>query len=222
MIMDKHTCKRRQIELAHRRSTLEDMVEKYPIIFHDSTPTNFKCIENCGGCCTTCYFFNEEYLNLPKKYHNYIYKTSYDRYQVKSINNRCVFSNPKGCHIQPFKPIRCKIYPYFFVVDETQKCIYVMVQSFSDWPNIMIDYDPEMCSTLCPGLFNGPDITKEISNLARPFLRRLLQEREESNFLHFFKDTEILINKTYIKLYLQNLTLRGYIPYMDKSGNWME
>lgn len=226
MIMSNNACRRRQKKLLGNIPQLTDMVENYPIIFHDTTPRLFECVEGCDGCCTTCYFFEDEFKVLPKKYHKHVHSNDelfLNDHQVTSTEKgRCIFSKVNGCQIHPYKPSRCKIYPYFFVIDETKECILVMCQSFSDWPDIMVEHKEGMCGTLCPGLLSGGSVEEKIKSYARPFLRNILREKQHSLFLHFFEDTDILLNEEMIKIFLMNIKHRGFIPYPHKSGKWIE
>lgn len=224
MVMSNGVCKRRQISLMGRIPDLEKMITTYPIYFHETTPKTFKCVDGCGGCCTTAFFFDDEYRKLPKSYHKGVTRGLLNEKQVISdkITGLCTFCKPKGCLIHAHRPMRCQVYPYFFVIDECKRCIYVMSQSFCIWPEIMTERVPGTCGTLCPGHVSDVSVEKSILSMVRPFLLNTLREKPYSLFLHFFKDTDILIDEQAILLYQLNVSAFGKIPYPTKSGTWVE
>ena len=206
-----------QILLLSRIGELTEMVKTYPIYFHESTPKTFQCVVDCSGCCTHSHFFEEEYKKLPEKYRDEVFSDRLLNNQVKRKSNKCVF-NGKGCEIHQYRPLRCKIYPYFFVVDESKKSIIVFSQCFSDWPTF--DKKPGMCPTLCPGHVSTVSVEKEIIEVVRSFLQYTLEENQNSLFLHFYENTDFLVNKNYMKLFYGCINKIGRIPYPNKQGQW--
>ena len=203
---------------------LKKMVTKYPVRFHITTPKNFECVSDCGGCCTNAYFFEKEYQKLPEKYHKSLHNIPLIgggsiKHQLNTAEGKCVFCKVKGCAIHQYRPLRCRIFPYFFVLDEKKKAIIVYCASFSNWPALKVSPNPNVCGIICPGLGKGSNVEKKIKDQAKEYLFAILEEKKESIPFHFFKNTDFILDPKQMMLFSMCLS-KGLIPYPDKHGEW--
>jgi len=160
---------------------LIDIAEKLPIEWHKTTPRNFQCEPHCCYCCTMCWFNMDEIIKLPKKYHkglNEIYGTFYPR----TIKSKCYFYQKKKdlhCLINKYRPLRCKIYPYFPILDLKNDRIVILAQDIMVWGG----NPPQEPASLCYGLGHGPDVSKVSEKLCREYLIHSINEQSHSRFL---------------------------------------
>ncbi|MFX0205977.1 MAG: YkgJ family cysteine cluster protein [Candidatus Hodarchaeota archaeon] len=89
----------------------------------DSKFARFSCVLGCHQCCGYAYFLPSELEKLPFSIkQNLILKG--DKYEITKKDGRCFFfewetDNDFYCTIHEFRPIRCRIYPYFpLIVDK--------------------------------------------------------------------------------------------------------
>lgn len=97
----------------------------YPYILDfnpDSSFAKFSCIKECKKCCGYTYFLFTEVHTLPMEIRDNLILRE-DRYEVSLQNKRCIFykESERGyyCTIHSYRPLRCRIYPYFpLIVDQ--------------------------------------------------------------------------------------------------------
>ncbi|MFW9777570.1 MAG: YkgJ family cysteine cluster protein [Candidatus Heimdallarchaeota archaeon] len=85
----------------------------------DSVYANFSCIDQCSKCCGHAYYLPSEVENLPDHIKEHLTLKN-ERYLINVRSRRCTFFQPndKGffCSIHRYRPLRCRIYPYFPVI----------------------------------------------------------------------------------------------------------
>ncbi|MFW9854679.1 MAG: YkgJ family cysteine cluster protein [Candidatus Thorarchaeota archaeon] len=127
----------------------------------DSAYANFLCIAQCSKCCGYAYYLPSEVENLP----NYIKEhltLKDEKFWISVRSRRCTFfqSNNAGlcCSIHHYRPLRCRIYPYFpVIVDEK---IMITLE-----PALKMLNDDEGRIKQCPGLSReGKPLQQTISD----------------------------------------------------------
>lgn len=210
----------RQAELISRTSELLDMVTNYPIVFHKTTPKTFQCIRDCGGCCIQGFYFDEEFKKVPQKYKSGIEDLNPAMtHQLKTCNGKCIFSKLDGCQIHGHHPMRCQIYPYKFIVDESKKCIVIFSESFFE--DTWVSYDPGMGPALCPGYLQKISVEEKILGQVRPFLSQIVLEKPVFLPFNFYWNTDDLFDNKSFNLYFSTLKRLGGIPYPNRQGKWV-
>jgi Fe-S-cluster containining protein len=210
----------RRTNLIFRSKDLLEMVNNYPIIFHRTTPKNFQCIRDCGGCCTQGYYFNDEFEKLPEEYHYGIEEISpVLKHQLRTCNGKCIFYKLEGCQIPDHRPMRCQIFPYKFVVDESKKCIFIFADCFFNdiWGD---PHNPGQCSILCPGFTRPVSVENKIKEFVRPYLTQLVLEKPVFLPFHFYENTDDLIDQKLVQDFKRLKKIKK-MPYPNRQGVMM-
>ncbi len=114
--------------LASKSKRLHTILKKAlnSTIIHDFNKTSlfaeFSCQNGCKNCCGYAYFLPAELSQITEEIKGSLNKSEKGMYEIKKSNGRCSFYDPIKefyCSIYNFRPLRCRIYPYFpVIVDE--------------------------------------------------------------------------------------------------------
>lgn len=148
------------------------------------TSSNFKCVPFCGNCCAYSYYLPSELAKLDDKIRSKLFKEREGMWKISQIDNksRCTFfslendkiENQYGCQIHNYRPIRCKIYPFFPIVNNNQILIYLEDQiRMKEEPSDFDNSNDEDYS--CPGLLESIDCKLYIEKTVKEYIEMCLE-----------------------------------------------
>jgi Fe-S-cluster containining protein len=194
--------------------------QEFPIVWHKTTPVNFKCQLGCMSCCRNPFYTIKEAQKLPRYIQERLiinhqrYKRITPLPKVREDVSTCeFFREVEGdccqCAIHDHAPLMCKIFPYFPVVDNLRGIIMVFCNPFLTFehergiPKKV--YERERCF----GLGKGPKIQRQFNKVFREYLEAVAKSRDKVLLSeHFFVDSEGLashLNPMLLELYKKHM-----------------
>jgi Fe-S-cluster containining protein len=144
---------------------------KEPVIIDFSSKSKFSefsCIPGCQECCGYTYFLFSELTKLPDKLKEQLIFNE-GKYEVITKDDRCAFyqaSDDYFCSIHEYRPLRCRIYPYFpLIVD---KRVIITLEPALKMKNTKNDKQRS-----CPGIGVEDRPLKQIIDNCLSFLEKL-------------------------------------------------
>jgi len=145
--------------------TLQSALDK-PLILDfvgSSYFAKFNCLKGCTECCGYTYFLPNEYRLLKnQEIKKQLIKNQQGIYEAKKVEGRCIFCNIQNeeyyCKIHEFRPLRCRIYPYFPLIVEGK--IIITLE-----PALKMKHHSSKANTNCPGIgISGKSLQQSISD----------------------------------------------------------
>ena len=195
-------------------------LKEMKIVWHPTTPAKFRCMPGCCSCCAKPWFLPSEAENLPPEIKNKLMiktipserieakvivpkpfrKSGSKREQEKSgLEYSCCFFDTKSayhCLIHPYRPIKCKLYPFFPIITGTE--IIIFAEPFLDiWEPPRKKAGEEAPPWFnCYGLGQGGYVDKkEIEKLALDYIIGLREEYPPLFLYHIRTDPEIYLRR---------------------------
>ncbi len=138
------------------------------------TESNFQCSANCKECCASTYYFPSELDDLPEEIIQVLIQDEEGKWNIsqKDEDPRCIFfseDNAYNCSIHQYRPLRCRIYPFFPIIHQDQILIY------RESHIRMKNEDKAIKNWDCPGI-KGEQLEKDLfENIISDFVKKSLE-----------------------------------------------
>jgi Fe-S-cluster containining protein len=198
-------------DISPRLPTVKELKEM-KIAWHPTTPTRFRCMPWCCCCCAEPWFLPSEAGNLPLEIRDKLRIKTALQGRIKIIapkpfregrEGSCCFFDKKSAHhclIHPYRPIKCKLYPFFPIVTGTE--IIIFAEPFLDIREPPRKKAGEETPPWlnCYGLGQGKHVDKkEIKKLALDYIIGLREEYPPLFPYHIRTNPEIYLRQDLIE-----------------------